>query len=57
MTLTEEIELKASNLILELESMGKYGIAQFAGVLVERRPELANELALCIKLNQEELKT
>jgi hypothetical protein len=56
MTLTEEIELKASNLILELESMGKYGIAQFAGVLVERRPELADELALCIKLNQEELK-
>jgi hypothetical protein len=57
MTLTEEIELKASNLILELESMGKYGIAQLAGVLVERRPELADELALCIKLNQEELKT
>jgi hypothetical protein len=57
MTLTEEIESKASNLILELESMGKYGIAQLAGVLVERRPELADELALCIKLNQEELKT
>lgn len=56
MTLTEEIEVKASWLILELESMGKYGTAQFAGVLVERRPELAEELRIAIELNQEELK-
>ena len=56
MTLTEEIEVKAAWLILELESMGKYGTAQFAGVLVERRPELAEELRIAIELNQKEIK-
>lgn len=55
MTLTEEIEVKAAWLILELESMGKYGTAQFAGVLVERRPELAEELRIAIELNQREI--
>ena len=55
MTLTEEIELKASQLILELESMGQYGIAQFAGVLVERRPLLAQSLKIAIDLNEKEL--
>lgn len=57
MTITEQIEVKAARLILELEEIGLYGIGQFAGVLVERRPELAEQLVLAIKLNQEEMKS
>lgn len=51
-----DIDLRASELVLELESLGHYGLGYFAGLLVERRPALAEELIIAIKLNQEELK-
>lgn len=50
-----EIDLKASELVLELEGLGHFGLGYFAGLLVERRPLLAEELVIAIKLNQEEM--
>ena len=51
-----DLDLKASELVLELEKLGMYGLGYFAGLLVERRPILAEELVIAIKLNQEEMK-
>jgi hypothetical protein len=50
-----ELDLRASELVLELEGLGMYGLGYFAGLLVERRPMLAEELVIAIKLNQEEM--
>jgi hypothetical protein len=50
-----DIELRASELVIELEGLGKYGLGYFSGLLVEYKPALAEELVVCIKLNQEEL--
>lgn len=52
-----EIDLKASALVLELEGLGHFGLGYFAGLLVERRPLLAEELVVAIKLNQEEIES
>ena len=52
----KDLELKCSELVTELESMGHYGIGYFAGLLVEYKPVLASALAEAIKLNQEDLK-
>ena len=51
----KNIDLQASELVVELEALDHYGLGYFAGVLVERRPCLAEELVIAIKLNQEEL--
>jgi hypothetical protein len=51
-----EIDLKASELVLELEGLGQFGLGYFAGLLVECKPLLAEELVIAIKLNQEEMK-
>ena len=51
-----DIDLKASELVLELEKLGMYGIGYFAGLLVERRPNMAEQLRVAIEVNQEELK-
>ena len=51
----KNIDLHASELVMELEALDHYGLGYFAGVLVERRPCLAEELVIAIKLNQEEL--
>ena len=51
----KNIDLHASELVMELEALGHYGVGYFAGVLVERRAELAEELAIAIKLNKEGL--
>lgn len=50
-----DLELRCSNLVQELESIGQFGIGYFAGLLVEYKPILAVALAEAIKLNQEEL--
>ena len=50
------LELNCSELVLELEALGHYGLGYFAGVLVERRPALAEELIVAIQLNQDELR-
>ena len=50
-----DIDLRASELVLELESLGHYGLGYFAGLLVENRPLLAEELVVAINLNREEL--
>ena len=52
----KDLDLKCSELVQELESMGQYGIGYFAGLLVEYKPLLASALAEAIKLNQEEMK-
>jgi hypothetical protein len=52
-----DIDLKASELVLELEKMGLYGLGYFAGLLVERKPNMAEQLRIAIKLNQEEMKS
>lgn len=52
----KDLELRCSELVLELDALGHYGLGYFAGILVERRPLLADELIVSIKLNQEELK-
>ena len=49
MTYTEQIEMKISEIVLELSDMGRYGIGQLAGVLVERRPDLAVALKVSIE--------
>ncbi len=51
----KNIDLHASELVMELEALDHYGLGYFAGVLVERRQALAEELVIAIKLNQEEL--
>lgn len=51
-----DLELQCSELVLELEGLGHYGLGYFAGVLVERRPALAEELIVAIQLNQDELR-
>ena len=51
-----DLELTCSDLVLELEGLGQYGLGYFAGVLVERRPALAEELIVAIQLNQDELR-
>jgi hypothetical protein len=53
--MANDIELRASELVMELEGLGKYGLGYFSGLLVEYKPALAEELVICIKLNQEEL--
>lgn len=55
MSKMKEIDIEASNLVLGLESIGLYGLGYFAGLLVERRPELAEQLRIAIELNQKEL--
>jgi hypothetical protein len=50
-----DIDLKAAELVLELEKLGLYGLGYFAGLLVERKPNMAEQLVLAIKLNQEEM--
>jgi hypothetical protein len=50
-----EIDLRASELVLELEGLGSYGLGYFAGLLVERRPTMAEELIIAINLNKDEL--
>jgi hypothetical protein len=49
-----ELDLQCSELVRELEGLGHYGIGYFAGLLVEYRPVLAEELSAAIKLNQDE---
>lgn len=56
MSAMKDLELRCSELVLELEELGYYGLGYFAGVLVERRPALADALKAAIELNQEELK-
>jgi hypothetical protein len=51
----KNIDLHASELVMELEALDHYGLGYFAGVLVERRQALAEELVIAIELNQEEL--
>lgn len=53
--MTNDIELRASELVMEIEGLGHYGLGYFAGLLVEYKPVLAEELVVCIKLNQEEM--
>jgi hypothetical protein len=50
-----ELDLQCSELVRELEGMGQFGLGYFAGLLVEYKPQLAEELVIAIKLNQEEL--
>jgi hypothetical protein len=51
----KNIDLHASELVMELEGLGHYGLGYFAGVLVERRRTLAEELVIAIELNKEGL--
>lgn len=51
----KNIDLHASELVMELEGLGHYGLGYFAGVLVERRRTLAEELVVAIELNKEGL--
>lgn len=50
-----EIDLKASELVLELDSIGNYGTGYFARVMVERRPELAKALYAALEVSFEDL--
>jgi hypothetical protein len=50
-----DIDLKASELVLELESIGNFGTGHFARVMVERRPELAKALYAALQLSFEDL--
>ena len=43
-----DLELRCSNLVQELESIGQFGIGYFAGLLVEYKPILAVALAEAI---------
>jgi hypothetical protein len=52
-----DIDLKASELVLELEKLGLYGLGYFAGLLVERKPNMAEQLRVAIEVNQEEIKS
>ena len=52
----DDLELRCSDMVLSLEELGQYGLGYFAGVLVERRPSLAEELIVAIQLNQEEVR-
>jgi hypothetical protein len=51
----KNIDLHASELVMELEALDHYGLGYFAGVLVERRQALAEELVIAIELNKEGL--
>ena len=51
----KNIDLQASELVMELEALDHYGLGYFAGVLVERRRTLAEELVIAIELNKEGL--
>jgi hypothetical protein len=51
----KNIDLHASELVMELEALDHYGLGYFAGVLVERRRTLAEELVIAIELNKEGL--
>lgn len=51
----KNIDLHASELVMELEALDHYGLGYFAGVLVERRRTLAEELVVAIELNKEGL--
>ena len=51
----KNIDLHASELVMELEAIDHYGLGYFAGVLVERRRTLAEELVIAIELNKEGL--
>lgn len=50
-----DIDLRASELVLELEKLGMYGLGYFAGLLVERKPNMAEQLRIAIEINQKEL--
>ena len=50
-----DLDLKASELVLELEKLGMYGLGYFAGLLVERKPNMAEQLRIAIELNQNEV--
>jgi hypothetical protein len=52
-----ELDLQCSELVRELEGLGHYGLGYFAGLLVEYKPALAEELLVAIRLNQEEMKS
>jgi hypothetical protein len=53
----KDLELKCSEMVEDLESIGLYGLGYFAGLLVEYRPNLAAALVEAIKLNQEEIES
>lgn len=55
MSKMKDIDIAASQLVLDLESIGLYGLGYFAGLLVERRPDMAEQLRIAIELNQKEL--
>jgi hypothetical protein len=50
----KDLELECSQLVLDLETLGMYGLGYFAGLLVENRPQMAQALAEAIRLNFEE---
>lgn len=51
----ENLELKCSELVEELEKLGLFGVGYFSGVLAENRPALAKELYAALEVNFQEL--
>jgi hypothetical protein len=50
-----DLDLKASELVLLLDTLTQFEIALVAGIMAERRPVLAQQLSAALKLNLDEI--